>query len=187
MLFEIFGILYKTMGCKKMKKNKEDIVYWMLVDRGQWGMYIAATTEGLCYVGSQNASFEELSAWVKKELPNYVLLEDKHVLKPYRTELIDYLEGQRKQFTFPIDLHGTPFQQSVWKVLQEIPYGKTVSYTYIAEQIQKPNAVRAVGTAIGANPVLITVPCHRVVAKSGKLTGYRGGLKMKEQLLGLEK
>ena len=87
----------------------------------------------------------------------------------------------------PIDLHGTPFQQIVWKALQEIPYGQTVSYSDIAERIEKPNAVRAVGTAIGANPVLIIVPCHRVIAKSGKLGGFRAGLEMKEQLLELER
>jgi methylated-DNA-[protein]-cysteine S-methyltransferase len=170
-----------------MEKNNESIVYWMLLNNGQWTMYIAATTEGLCYVGSQNAPFEELATWVKKRLPTYALLEDEHVLKPYAVELIDYLAGRRKAFTLPMDLHGTAFQQAVWKVLQNIPYGQTVSYTEIAEQIQKPNAVRAVGTAIGANPVLITVPCHRVIAKSGKLTGYRGGLEMKEQLLWLER
>ena len=86
-----------------------------------------------------------------------------------------------------MDLHGTPFQMAVWEALRKIPFGVTVSYTDIAERIGKPSSVRAVGTAIGANPVLITVPCHRVIAKSGKLTGYRGGLDMKEQLLGLEK
>ncbi len=75
---------------------------------------------------------------------------------------------------------------AVWEALRKIPFGVTVSYTDIAERIGKPSSVRAVGTAIGANPVLITVPCHRVIAKSGKLTGYRGGLDMKEQLLGLE-
>ena len=128
-----------------------------------------------------------ISNAVKQRLPTYALLEDAHILKPYVKELIDYLEGRRKEFTLPVDLHGTAFQQSVWKVLQQIPYNQTVSYTDIAEQIQKPNAVRAVGTAIGANPVLITVPCHRVIAKSGKPTGYRGGLEMKERLLGLEK
>ena len=169
-----------------MGKNNENIVYWMLLKHGQWTMYVAATTEGLCYVGSQHAAFEELATWVKKRLPTYGLSENEHVLKPYATELIDYLEGRCKEFTLPMDLHGTAFQQSVWKVLQEIPYGQTVSYTDIAELIQKPSAVRAVGTAIGANPVLITVPCHRVIAKNGKLTGYRGGLEMKELLLGLE-
>lgn len=170
-----------------MEKNSESIMYWTLLDCGSWTMYIAATTEGLCYVGSNHAPFEELAKWVKKRLPAYVLSENERVLKPYTTELIDYLEGRRKEFALPMYLHGTAFQQAVWKVLREIPYGQTVSYTDIAEQIHKPNAVRAVGTAIGANPVLITVPCHRVIAKSGKLTGYRGGLEMKEQLLGIEK
>ncbi|TQR14219.1 methylated-DNA--[protein]-cysteine S-methyltransferase [Psychrobacillus soli] len=170
-----------------MEKKNENIVYWMLWNHGQWNMYIAATLEGLCYIGSQNASFEELTAWVKKRLPNYDMLENEEVLQLYAVELIDYIEGFRKEFTLSLDLHGTPFQQSVWKALQDIPYGQTVSYTDIAERIQKPQSVRAVGTAIGANPVLIAVPCHRVIAKSGKLTGYRGGLEMKEQLLRLEK
>ena len=170
-----------------MKRANENIVHWMLLNRGPWTMYIAATADGLCFVGSQHAPFEELAKWVKKQLPTYELSENEYVMKPYATELMDYLEGRRTEFTLPMDLHGTAFQQAVWKVLQEIPYGQTVSYTDIAEQIQKPNAVRAVGTAIGANPVLITIPCHRVIAKSGKLTGYRGGLEMKEQLLGLEK
>ncbi|MFJ7933909.1 methylated-DNA--[protein]-cysteine S-methyltransferase [Sporosarcina sp. NPDC096371] len=170
-----------------MIKNSEDFVYWMLLTHESWTIYIAATPKGLCYVGTQRATFEELAIWVKKRLPTYVLSEDENRLKPYAIELIDYLEGRRKEFTLPMDLHGTVFQQAVWKTLQNIPYGQTVSYTEIAEQIQKPNAVRAVGTAIGANPVLITVPCHRVIAKSGKLTGYRGGLEMKEQLLKLER
>ena len=170
-----------------MEKTNEQIVYWTLLNHESWSMYIAATTEGLCYVGSQQAPFDELAIWVKKRMPAYMLSEDEYLMKPYATELIAYLEGRQKEFTMSIDLHGTVFQQAVWKVLQEIPYGQTVSYTDIAELIQKPNAVRAVGTAIGANPLLITVPCHRVIGKSGKLTGYRGGLEMKEQLLGLEK
>ena len=169
-----------------MERANESIVYWMLLYRGQWKMYIAATADGLCYVGSQHAPFEELATWVKKRLPAYELSENEFAMEFYKTELMDYLEGRRTEFTLPMDFHGTAFQQAVWKVLQEIPYGQTVSYTDIAQQIQKPNAVRAVGTAIGANPLLITVPCHRVIGKSGKLTGYRGGLEMKEQLLGLE-
>ena len=77
-----------------MGKSNENIVYWMLLKHGQWTMYVAATTEGLCYVGSQHAAFEELATWVKKRLPTYVLSENEHVLKPYATELIDYLEGR---------------------------------------------------------------------------------------------
>lgn len=170
-----------------MEKNNEHLVYWMLLNHEQWKIYIAATVKGLCYVGSQNAPFEELGAWVKKRLPHYRLIEENVVMQPYADELIDYIEGRRKEFTFSLDLYGTAFQQSVWKALQEIPYGQIVSYTDIAERIQKPQSVRAVGTAIGANPTLITVPCHRVIAKSGKLAGYRGGLDMKEQLLVIEK
>lgn len=170
-----------------MEKDAGKMVYWTLLKHGNWNLYVAATTVGICYIGSQHAEFLELEKWTNKRLPNHILKEEADVLQPYLTELVDYLEGHRKDFSLPIDLHGTPFQQSVWKALQEIEYGQTVSYTDIAERIQRPSSVRAVGTAIGANPLLITVPCHRVIAKSGKLTGYRGGLDMKEQLLGLEK
>lgn len=171
----------------KMDQNNEKLIYWTLLNHGQWKMYIAATEKGLCYVGPQNSHFDELAAWTNKRLPDHHLVEHELTVKPYAVELIDYIEGKRKEFSLPLDLHGTVFQQTVWKALQEIPYGQTVSYTNIAESIQKPQAVRAVGTAIGANPVLIIVPCHRVIGKNGKLTGFRGGLDMKEQLLALEK
>ena len=108
------------------------------------------------------------------------------ILQPHAAELIDYLTGRRKAFSLPIDLHGTLFQQSVWQALARNSIRATVSYSDIAERIEKPKSVRAVGTAIGANPVLIIVPCHRVIAKSGKLGGFRAGLEMKEQLLKLE-
>ena len=99
---------------------------------------------------------------------------------------MEFLDGQRKEFTAATALHGTPFQQSVWQALLEIPFGETVSYSTIAERIGNPKAVRAVGTAIGANPMLIIVPCHRVIGKNGSLTGFRGGLEMKAHLLNLE-
>lgn len=169
-----------------MEKNNESFVFWTLLNHRMWNIYIAATAEGLCYAGPHNAPFEELAEWAKKRLPTYHLVEDNTVMEPYAQELIDYMEGKRKEFTMPLDLHGTPFQQSVWKALQEIPYGQTVSYSDIAERIQKPKSVRAVGAAIGANPLLITVPCHRVIGKNGNLTGFRGGLDMKKKLLELE-
>lgn len=169
-----------------MEQNKGNVIYWTLLNHGHWNIYLAATTEGLCYAGPHNAPFEELATWVKKRLPAYTFVEDSSVLEPYAAELMDYMEGKRKKFTMPLDLHGTPFQQSVWKALQEIPFGQTVSYSDIAEKIQNPKSVRAVGAAIGANPLLITVPCHRVIGKNGSLTGFRGGLEMKKQLLALE-
>jgi len=170
-----------------MEKNSKNNVYWTLLNHSQWNMYIAATTEGLCYIGTPNAPFEELEVWVNKRLPSHTLTEETEILQPHVVELVDYLKEQRRDFLLPIDLHGTSFQQIVWKALQEIPYGQTVSYSDIADRIEKPKSVRAVGTAIGANPVLIIVPCHRVIAKSGKLGGFRAGLEMKEQLLELER
>ena len=102
------------------------------------------------------------------------------------TQLQEYFAGTRKNFTFPIQLKGTPFQLSVWKVLSEIPYGETATYKDIARAIGNEKAVRAVGMACNRNPIWIAVPCHRVVGNSRKLTGYAGGLSMKDALLELE-
>jgi methylated-DNA-[protein]-cysteine S-methyltransferase len=169
-----------------MAQNSGNFIYWTRFTHGQWNMYIAATPLGLCYVGSQNKEFEELENWAKKRLPSYDLVENAEHMQSYSDGLIEYLTGKSMYFSEPVDLHGTSFQKEVWKALREIPYGQTVSYTDIAVRVHKPSAVRAIGTAIGANPVLITIPCHRVLAKSGALAGYRGGLEMKEQLLALE-
>ncbi|OBZ13964.1 methylated-DNA--[protein]-cysteine S-methyltransferase [Bacillus sp. FJAT-26390] len=162
-------------------------MYWSLLVHGKWSMYVAATSQGLCFVGSQNKPFEELAAWADVKFPGSKLVRDDEKLQPYAAQLSEYLEGSRKAFTIPFDFRGTSFQLAVWKSLCEIPYGQTQSYSDIANTIQKPAAVRAVGAAIGANPVLITVPCHRVIGKNGSLTGYRGGLEMKTQLLQLER
>ncbi len=101
-------------------------------------------------------------------------------------QISEYLAGARKRFDFPYTLTGTPFQQRVWRALCDIPYGKTCSYKQIAQAIGSPNACRAVGMANHRNPMMIVVPCHRVVGASGNLTGYAGGLAMKSALLALE-
>jgi len=164
----------------------DNTILWTRLKHGVWNIFIAATNTGLCYVGTPNEEFEDLEIWVKKRLPGYLLVEEEKALQCYVTELMEFLDGQRKEFTAAITLHGTTFQQSVWQALLEVPYGETVSYSDIAERIGNPKAVRAVGTAIGANPMLIIVPCHRVIGKNGSLTGFRGGLEMKIQLLDLE-
>ena len=169
-----------------METKDESVIYWTQLKQGQWNMYVAATTAGLCYIGSPNAPFEEFAVWAKKRLPFHILIEDAKELQAYIKEIIAYLEGRSNKYTLAMDLHGTPFQQAVWQVLQELEYGQVVTYTDIAQKIGKPQSVRAVGSAIGANPVLLFVPCHRVIAKSGKLGGFRAGLEMKEQLLKLE-
>lgn len=169
-----------------MKAKTNLTIGWTLLVHESWNIYMAATSKGLCYVGSHNKSFEELAHWVEKRFPGSSLVQADEKLQPYVSELIEYFQGKRKRFTVAFDLQGTPFQIAVWNALCEIPYGQIQSYSDIANHIQKPASVRAVGAAIGANPVLITVPCHRVIGKNGALTGYRGGLDMKTKLLQLE-
>ncbi|MEK3889698.1 methylated-DNA--[protein]-cysteine S-methyltransferase [Bacillus sp. FSL K6-3431] len=169
-----------------MKDKHEQIIEWSILEYDRWHLYIAKTEKGLCYIGSPGQSYEGLGAWIQKHFPKATLVENEEALKPYITELSEYFEGNRQLFSLPIDIKGTPFQEEVWEALQQIPYGKTYSYSDIAELIQRPKAVRAVGSAIGSNPALITVPCHRVIGKNGAITGYRGGTEMKQYLLQLE-
>ncbi|HMN76497.1 MAG TPA: methylated-DNA--[protein]-cysteine S-methyltransferase [Burkholderiaceae bacterium] len=101
-------------------------------------------------------------------------------------ELGEYFAGRRKTFDIALDLYGTPFQRSVWQALLAIACGQTSSYGAVARTIGKPSAVRAVGAAVGANPVAVIVPCHRVMGSDGSLTGYAGGLPRKIALLEIE-
>ncbi len=101
-------------------------------------------------------------------------------------QLVEYFEGERREFTFTISLRGTPFDMTVWKALRGIPYGETMTYGELAQAIGILNGARAVGGANGRNPIPIVVPCHRVVAADGALGGYGGGLDLKRRLLKLE-
>lgn len=162
-------------------------IYWSIMEQGQWKLYIAKTEKGLCYVGSPGESSEEFMAYFKRRHPSASFEMNDGLLEDYKKELLAYLKGSRQEFSLPVDVQGTPFQQQTWQALKEIPYGQTFSYSEIAEHIGRPSAVRAVATAIGANPLLVTVPCHRVIGKNGAMTGYRGGLDFKRFLLDLEK
>lgn len=102
------------------------------------------------------------------------------------TQLEEYFGGQRKKFSIPLIVTGTPFQQSAWKKLQDIPYGQTISYQEQAIRLGGKEKVRAVGRANGMNPIPIIIPCHRVIGKNGSLTGFGGGLDIKAFLLKLE-
>lgn len=103
-----------------------------------------------------------------------------------RAQLAAYFAGQLCEFDLPLAPQGTPFQRQVWAALQRIPYGTTVSYKALAEQIGHPASIRAVGQANGRNPISIIIPCHRVIGANGGLTGYGGGLDRKATLLELE-
>ncbi len=108
------------------------------------------------------------------------------VQEPVR-QLRAYFAGELETFDLPLAPAGTTFQLSVWRRLCEIPYGETISYGELARRLGNPNASRAVGLANGANPIPIVIPCHRVIGSNGKLTGYGGGLPIKEKLLALER
>jgi methylated-DNA-[protein]-cysteine S-methyltransferase len=116
------------------------------------------------------------------------LVEDNNqpILVETERQLNEYFAGKRDAFTIPLDMRGTAFQKNVWRALQAIPFGKTLSYGEIAKQLGRPTASRAVGAANGRNPFSIVVPCHRVIGSSGKLTGFAGGLDTKAHLLNLE-
>lgn len=108
------------------------------------------------------------------------------LLSRCESQLMEYFDGKRISFDIPVALTGTAFQQSVWQALMDIPYGETITYSQLAQRTGRPKAARAAGAACGANPLLIIVPCHRVVGQKG-LTGYAGGLDSKKTLLKIEK
>ncbi|TVY10541.1 methylated-DNA--[protein]-cysteine S-methyltransferase [Paenibacillus cremeus] len=170
-----------------MKPNNNETMYWTESILEQFPLVLVATSRGLCYAGAGTEASNEFIQWAKKHLPSHTLVRDDKQLRPYTEEFAAYERGDLTMFTLPLDYYGTAFQRSVWTALHAIPYGQTCSYTELAVQLQRPDAVRAVSTAIGANPILIAVPCHRVIGKNGALTGYRGGLEMKAALLELEK
>ena len=150
-----------------------------------WGIITLAATPaglaGLWFEGQKHLPPELIGATVWPT--------DAHhpVLKQASEQLTEYFAGKRSCFNVPLDLSGgTEFQQAVWQALLAIASGQTASYGEISRHIGKPAAVRAVGAAIGRNPVSIIVPCHRVIGRNGSLTGYAGGLNRKTALLTLE-
>ncbi len=112
--------------------------------------------------------------------------ENPEMLRLYLQQFELYWNGQLKNWSVPLDMRGTPFQKAVWTALLDIPYGDLATYGDIARRIGRPSAVRAVAAAVGKNPLAIVVPCHRVIGANGALTGYSGGLRLKERLLRLE-
>lgn len=124
--------------------------------------------------------------WLTKTFENYQLVQAQDLFELEQAQFETYFDGDSTAFDFPIDLYGTSFQKTVWRQLQQVPYGETWSYSELASSINRPEAVRAVSRAIGQNPLLIVVPCHRVIGKNKKLTGFRSGLALKQTLINLE-
>ncbi|HEX3140899.1 MAG TPA: methylated-DNA--[protein]-cysteine S-methyltransferase [Rhizobacter sp.] len=144
------------------------------------GTLLLARTEA----GLAGAWFES-QKWHPDEL-NAPERPDDPLLQQAAAQIAEYFAGTRSHFDLPLDLHGTAFQQSVWRALCTIDAGATQSYAAVARNLGAPQAVRAVGAAVGRNPISVIVPCHRVVGTDGSLTGYAGGLERKRALLALE-
>lgn len=123
---------------------------------------------------------------IKQGLQAEFVDRDDWVLQAARSQLDEYLAGNRKVFDLPLLLVGSDFQQSVWRALIEVPYGETSSYLQLSQRIGNTKAVRAVASANGANAIAIIVPCHRIIGSNGDLVGYGGGLPLKKRLLTLE-
>jgi len=119
--------------------------------------------------------------------PDSIEKAETPLIKKAARQLAEYFDGKRKVFNLPLALHGTNFQNEVWKALQNIPYGETRSYGEVAAIAGNPKASRAVGMANNRNPIVIIIPCHRVIGHNGSLTGFGGGLELKRQLLELER
>ena len=137
-------------------------------------LQIVATDNGICeinFVKQRGEDSPDISA----------------CLTECKKQLAEYFSGIRRKFDLPLDLNkGTTFYREVWRLVKAIPYGRTRSYSVIAESLGRPQASRAVGQANGRNPIPIIIPCHRVIGKNGKLTGYAYGVEMKEALLAIE-
>lgn len=122
-----------------------------------------------------------------ERFPDGVEIKETPLLMEGSRQIVNYLEGDLKEFTIPIVYEGTEFMKKVWQSLMDIPYGETRNYMEIAEMTGNRKAARAVGLANNRNPLPIIIPCHRVIGKTGKMVGYRGGLSIKQQLLELER
>ena len=141
------------------------------------GRLLIAGDEALRQIYFANKNASPQAGWIESQ---------RGVVGETVRQLREYFAGTRAEFDLPVAPEGTEFQQRVWRSLCDIPYGETISYGELARRVGNPQASRAVGAANGRNPIPIVIPCHRVIGSSGKLTGFGGGLPVKETLLALE-
>jgi len=167
------------MKSDKTCDTRNKLICYCEIDSPLGRLLLAASDHGLRGIYfEEHRHFKGISDWQ---------LEPTHPhLRQGVKELHEFFVGKRTAFDLPLDLQGTPFQQEVWQQLLMIPYGVTISYGEHAQRVGRPTAARAVGAAIGRNPVSIIVPCHRVVGSNGAHTGYAGGLERKRALLAFE-
>ncbi|MFQ5680313.1 MAG: methylated-DNA--[protein]-cysteine S-methyltransferase [Gemmatimonadota bacterium] len=165
----------------------EEVVRWHSFETPFGQMYVAGTERGLAKVSWQQAGPDSFADWLEAHFPGRPVVQDPDGLKEVERELREYFSGSRSRFDVRVDLSAvSEFDRHVLEAARRISFGQVVPYAELARRIGKPKAARAVGNALGRNPVAIVVPCHRVVRSDGTLGGYGGGVHWKEQLLALE-
>ncbi len=170
-----------------MKKSSEaPAIQYTIATSTLGNVLVAASPEGICAV-TLGEDPKKLLRDVQKRFPKADLLEADTAMKRYAAKVVALIEHPTKGLDSPLHMHGTPFQQSVWEALCEIPFGKTATYAQIAKRIGKPKSVRAVAQACGSNHIAVAIPCHRVVRTDGSLSGYRWGARRKAELLKRER
>lgn len=178
----------RTFGTTPGEAHAGKYVGVQFVETPLGHMIIAAVEEGICMAEFSDCHrLEYHYQQIKNRYGLSVLPGSNPVMDRLKGELSDYFEGRLKQFSVPLTICGTPFQERVWDELLHIPYGQTDSYQAIAQRTGNVRAVRAVAGAVATNPVWILIPCHRVIGKDGGLVGYGGGLWRKRLLLELER
>jgi AraC family transcriptional regulator of adaptative response/methylated-DNA-[protein]-cysteine methyltransferase len=161
--------------------GRGEIIRYVVKDSPLGPLLIAATAQGICRL-----TFDEDESVLKRRFPNATVIPDDGTISAWAEGALTAIEHPAQTPELPIDVRGTAFQEAVWKELRKIPLGETRSYADIAAAVGQPQAVRAVGTANGSNPVAVLVPCHRVIRSDGTLGGYAGGLDRKRKLLAAE-
>ncbi|MBA5867823.1 MAG: methylated-DNA--[protein]-cysteine S-methyltransferase [Nitrospira sp. CR1.3] len=156
--------------------------------RSPWGWVgIAESSKGICAVSLPQATKREAESSLRTSAGPFTVGKPSTALQRAKGQLLRYLAGSSRTFSLPLDVEqGTVFQRRVWQVLRRMPYGSLRSYQWVAARVGGERYARAVGNAVGANPIPIVIPCHRVVAQDATLGGFSGGLSMKRRLLNLE-
>jgi AraC family transcriptional regulator of adaptative response/methylated-DNA-[protein]-cysteine methyltransferase len=180
--------LTRSFGESAPAKNGTDCIRMAMIETPIGPMVAAASDKGVCFLEfADRRGFEASCDDMRKRFGAAVLPGENAILKQLREELAKYFAGELRKFSVPIFVRGTPFQEKVWHELRKVPHGQTASYEDIAMRTGNGRAVRAVARANGTNRICILIPCHRIIAKDGSLSGYGGGVWRKRLLLELEK